>query len=62
MPSAEARALAIFASLQYGWGEDFATNPVFCEMQQGLRDQVTADDFMRAELEWKRETEKIGWG
>lgn len=57
----EARALAVLASLQHGWGETLATHPWFTEMQERLRNQVSAGEFMEAELEWKRITEELGW-
>lgn len=57
----EARALAVLASLQSGWGESFAAHPWITEMQERLRAQVTAGEFMEAELEWKRVNEEIEW-
>lgn len=57
----EARALAVLASLQFGWGESFAAHPWITEMQERLRAQVTAGEFMEAELEWKRVNEEIEW-
>lgn len=51
----------MLASLQHGWGETLATHPWFTEMQERLRNQVSAGEFMEAELEWKRITEELGW-